>query len=97
MRRYRISAYDERSGKGLVRHIYVRVNRAGESLCCVVVNGRQLPREPELAAYIQAAGAPYRGRGVEYQYSPGQCDPGREIPHALGAGFSDGYALRPFL
>ena len=55
MRRYRISAYDERSGKGLVRHIYVRVNRAGESLCCVVVNGRQLPREPELAAYIQAA------------------------------------------
>ena len=31
----RIVAYDERSGKGLVRHIYVRVNRAGESLCCV--------------------------------------------------------------
>ncbi|MDD5932581.1 MAG: TRAM domain-containing protein, partial [Oscillospiraceae bacterium] len=27
MRRYKISAYDERTGKGLVRHIYVRVNR----------------------------------------------------------------------
>lgn len=55
MRRYHISAYDESTGKGLVRHIYVRVNGQGESLCCVVANGRQLPREPELAALIQAA------------------------------------------
>ncbi len=55
MRRYKISAYDESTGKGLVRHIYVRVNAAGESLCCVVANGKQLPREPELAALIQAA------------------------------------------
>ncbi len=55
MRRYKVSAYDERTGKGLVRHVYVRVNRRGESLCCVVVNGRQLPREPELAAFVRAA------------------------------------------
>ena len=55
MRRYKISAYDERTGKGLVRHLYVRVNRKGESLCCVVVNGKQLPREPELAAFVRAA------------------------------------------
>ena len=55
MRRYKISAYDERTGKGLVRHIYVRVNRKGESLCCVVANGKQLPREPELVAFIRAA------------------------------------------
>ncbi|MBE6996069.1 MAG: 23S rRNA (uracil(1939)-C(5))-methyltransferase RlmD, partial [Ruminococcaceae bacterium] len=55
MKRYKISAYDERSGKGLVRHVYVRVNKKGESLCCVVVNGAGVPREPELAAYVQAA------------------------------------------
>ena len=55
MRRYKVSAYDERTGKGLLRHIYVRVNKKGESLCCVVVNGKQVPREPELAAYVQAA------------------------------------------
>ena len=55
MKRYRVSAYDETTGKGLVRHIYVRVNRKGESLCCVIANGRQLPREPELAAYVRAA------------------------------------------
>ena len=55
MRRYKVSAYDESTGRGLVRHIYVRVNAAGESLCCVVANAKQLPREPELAALIQAA------------------------------------------
>ena len=55
MKRYKISAYDETTGKGLVRHIYVRVNRRGESLCCVVANARQLPREPELAALVRSA------------------------------------------
>ena len=55
MKRYKISAYDERTHKGLVRHIYVRVNKKGESLCCLVVNGKQVPREPELAAYVTAA------------------------------------------
>ena len=55
MKRYKVAPYDETTGKGLVRHVYVRVNRAGESLCCLVVNGRQVPREPELAAYVRAA------------------------------------------
>ena len=55
MKRYRIAPYDERTGKGLIRHVYVRVNRKGESLCCLVANGRKVPREPELAAYIRAA------------------------------------------
>ena len=55
MRRYRIAPYDETTGKGLVRHVYVRVNRAGESLCCLVVNGKGVPREPELVALVRAA------------------------------------------
>ena len=55
MKRYKVSAYDETTGKGLVRHIYVRTNQRGESLCCVVVNGKRLPREPELAAMVLAA------------------------------------------
>lgn len=55
MRRYQVTPYDEASGKGLLRHIYVRTNREGESLCCVVANGKRLPREPELAAYVRAA------------------------------------------
>ena len=55
MHRYRVSPYDETTGKGLIRHIYVRVNAAGESLCCVVTNGRQVPREPELVAFVRRA------------------------------------------
>ena len=55
MKKYGVPAYDEKTGKGLVRHVYVRTNRAGESLCCVVLNGKTAPREPELAAMILAA------------------------------------------
>ena len=55
MKRYKVPAYDERTKKGLVRHVYVRVNAKGESLCCVVANGKQLPREAELAAYVLSA------------------------------------------
>lgn len=55
MRRYKVAPYDETTGKGLIRHVYVRVNRQGESLCCVVANSRQVPREPELAALVCAA------------------------------------------
>lgn len=55
MKKYGVSAYDEGTGKGLVRHVYVRTNRAGESLCCVVLNGKTAPREPELAAMVLAA------------------------------------------
>ncbi|MCI2056844.1 MAG: 23S rRNA (uracil(1939)-C(5))-methyltransferase RlmD, partial [Oscillibacter sp.] len=55
MKRYKVSGYDEKTGKGLVRHVYVRVNKKGESLCCLLVNAKQVPREPELVAYIRAA------------------------------------------
>ena len=52
MSRYRVAGYDERTGKGLIRHVYVRVNRRGESLCCLVANAKTLPREPELVGMI---------------------------------------------
>lgn len=55
MKRYKIPAYDEATGRGLIRHVYVRTNRRGESLCCVVANGRKVPREAELAALVLAA------------------------------------------
>lgn len=55
MKRYQIPAYDETLGRGLIRHVYVRTNRQGESLCCVVANGRKVPREAELAALVLAA------------------------------------------
>ena len=55
MQRCGVSAYDERAHKGLVRHVYVRTNAAGESLCCLMVNGTQLPREEELVSALRKA------------------------------------------
>ena len=41
---FRLSAYDETTGKGLLRHIYLRKGTvSGELLVCLVVNGRSLP------------------------------------------------------
>lgn len=54
MNQYRVSAYDEETGKGLVRHIYVRRGFAtGEVMVCVVVNGDKLPHEDALVALVQ--------------------------------------------
>jgi 23S rRNA (uracil1939-C5)-methyltransferase len=55
MVRYGVPAYDERTHTGLVRHVYVRTNAAGESLCCLLVNGPSLPREPELVDALRRA------------------------------------------
>ena len=50
-----IPAYDEQSGKGLLRHLYVRTNQAGQALVCLVVNGERVPQEAELVRRIRAA------------------------------------------
>ncbi len=55
MVRFGVAAYDERAHKGLVRHVYVRTNQAGESLCCLMINGKGLPHEEELVALLQKA------------------------------------------
>ena len=48
MEEYEVSAYDEGTGEGLVRHLYVRTNSRGESLVCVVANGERLPHSGAL-------------------------------------------------
>ena len=55
MEQYEVPAYDERTGRGLVRHVYVRGNRAGESLFCLLVNGKKAPHESELVDALRSA------------------------------------------
>lgn len=55
MRTCRIPAYDERTNRGLVRHVYVRTNRIGESLICLIVNGERVPSEKSLISRLRAA------------------------------------------
>ena len=51
---YRISAYDEATQKGLLRHIYVRRGAvSGQVLVCLVVNGRKLPHAEDLIDRLQ--------------------------------------------
>ena len=55
MERYAVPPYDEVSRSGLVRHLYVRTNSRGQSLCCVVVNGEELPHADELICALRTA------------------------------------------
>ena len=46
---YRVSVYDEATGKGLLRHIYVRRGAvSGQILVCLAVNGEKIPRPEAL-------------------------------------------------
>ena len=44
MKSYGVSAYDEKTGKGCVRHILIRYGeKTGEWMVCFVINGKKLP------------------------------------------------------
>lgn len=44
METYHVTAYDEESGKGLVRHVLIRYGfRTKEIMVCLIVNGKSLP------------------------------------------------------
>lgn len=48
MRKYGISAYDEATGKGMVRHLLIREGfHSGEVLVCPVINGERFPYADE--------------------------------------------------
>lgn len=49
MRENRVSAYNETTGKGLVRHILIRYGfKTKEWMVCLVINGRKLPAAEQL-------------------------------------------------
>ncbi len=53
--RHHISVYDEAAHKGLLRHIYVRRGAvSGQVLVCLVVNGRNFPRQEALIEALKA-------------------------------------------
>ena len=55
MEAFCVAGYDEKTGRGLVRHVYVRSNTKGESLICLLVNGKKLPHETELVEGLRKA------------------------------------------
>ena len=51
--RYGVTAYDEETGQGLVRHVYLRASaEEREILVTIVVNGRSVPHEDALVSSL---------------------------------------------
>ena len=49
MSKEKISAYDEKTGKGLLRHVLIREGfTSGEIMVCLIVNAKSLPEEEQL-------------------------------------------------
>lgn len=43
VKQYGVSVYNEKTGKGLLRHIYVRTSHIGDIMVVLVINGENLP------------------------------------------------------
>ena len=53
-KKYKVSGYEEETGKGLLRHIFLRKGfSTGEILLCLVLNGKSLPHGKELWERMQ--------------------------------------------
>ena len=49
IKRNKISIYDEKTGKGLFRHIVIKVGiKTGQIMCILVINGKSIPKESQL-------------------------------------------------
>lgn len=56
---HRIAPYNERTHTGLVRHLVTRVNKKGEAMAVLVINGDELPFEKELILALNMAKSIY--------------------------------------
>ena len=53
MQKYGISAYDEESGQGILRHILIRnTGKGDEAVICLVINDDHVPREKEIGVEL---------------------------------------------
>ena len=53
LKKYNIPAYDEQTGKGLLRHVLIRKGfTTGELMVCLILNGTRMPEVKELVAEL---------------------------------------------
>ena len=54
MEKYGVSAYDEKTGTGLVRHILIRYGfKTREMMVCLVINGERVPKQEALVERLR--------------------------------------------
>ena len=57
IKKYNVTAYDEKKNRGIVRHILTRVGKAtGEVMVCLVINAKKLPHSEEFVEMIRNCG-----------------------------------------
>ena len=84
---HKISAYDEKTEKGLLRHIYVRRGTVSkELLVCLAVNGRKLPHTDDLIARLQKISG-FKTLVLSVNTKPGNVVLGDEFITLYGEGF----------
>ena len=55
MKECHVRAYDEQTGKGLIRHVLIREGMAtGETMVCIVINGDSLPQVDTLVSHVKS-------------------------------------------
>ena len=76
-REYKISGYEEETGKGLLRHIFLRKGfSTGEILICLVLNGKSLPHGKELWEKLQ---------GLSFSAEEGDLQRGEDVSCGMDA------------
>ncbi len=84
---YRITAYDELTQKGLLRHIYVRRGAvSGQVLVCLVINGKKLPHTEDLITRLQSVPG-FTSLVLSVNTKPGNAILGDEFITLCGPGY----------
>ena len=83
----RVSVYDEATGKGLLRHIYVRKGfRTGQLMVCVVAAGKELPRTDRLISGLRQSIPGLQSVVLAVNQKPGNAILDDEFHTLYGAG-----------
>ena len=86
---FKVTAYNENTGKGLLRHIYVRRGAvSGQVLVCLVVNGRKLPHVEALIEKLQAVEG-FTSLVLSVNTKPGNTVLGSEMITLYGPGYME--------
>lgn len=84
---FHVTAYDEATGKGLLRHIYVRRGAvSGEILVCLAVNGRSIPHPEALIESLKTV-AGFTTLVLSVNRKPGNVVLGDEFITLHGPGY----------
>lgn len=85
--RFKVTAYNENTGKGMLRHIYVRRGAvSGQVLVCLVVNGRKLPHTEALIEKLKAVEG-FTSLVLSVNTKPGNTILGSEMITLYGPGY----------